>query len=98
MEHIQSIILGVVKDIEQKQHATDDIQDIWKKATNKKIRQSTLVQYFKKSIFYVIVKNSAWKYELSIKKESILKKLNKYSKKNVKDIRLRVGEINGKKK
>jgi len=98
VEHIESIIKQVIKGIEQKKHATDDIEDIWQKATNKKIRQNTLAKSFKNSILYVAVKNSAWKYELSIKKETILKKLNKHSKKFIKDIRLKIGDIDGKKK
>ena len=99
MEHIKSIVQNIIQSAQEK--GRDEIgyaQEIWKKITDKTITQSTSARYYKNGVLYVDVKNPAWKFELSVKKEIILKKINKYSKKKIKDIRFKVGDINGQKK
>jgi len=96
MDHIQPIIQKIINDLKKKsQIDNQDIQQIWNRATTKKIAKNTLAKVFKNSILYVNVKNSSWKYDLSIKKEPILKKLNKHSSKLIKDIKFRIGDVNG---
>jgi len=94
MEHIQPILQQVINNLKAKtQINKDDIQQIWTKANPKKISQNTLAKILKNGVLYVNVKNSCWKYELTIKKESILANLNKYFSKEIKDIKFRIGEV-----
>lgn len=96
MEQIKSILEAVLSGIKNKQQfSVEAIEGIWKRCALKKIAAHTKVRFFKQGKLYIYVENPAWLYQLNIEKEQITKKLQKLSKKKIKDIRLSVGEING---
>ena len=96
MESIKLIINNVIRDI-QKQQLTpkEDIEDIWRRCVKKNVAKHTKASFLKKGVLYINTENSAWRYELSIKKEDAIKKLKKISKNKIKDVRFKVGEIYG---
>lgn len=97
MEQIKSIVKDVIKDIQakQEQNPDGDIKAMWIRSARKKIAQHTKCRFFKKGKLYINAEDSAWLYELKLKKEEILGRLKKISKNKIKDISFKVGEIHG---
>ena len=59
----------------------------WNKVINRKISQNTRPIYFSKGILGIATSSAVWAQELTLQRYSLLKKLNKYSNCDVKDIR-----------
>ncbi|HEO63967.1 MAG TPA: DUF721 domain-containing protein [Candidatus Omnitrophica bacterium] len=72
----------------------EDIFEIWKKAAGSRAAKHTKPTNIRKGVLIVNVDSSVWIYQLRLKKEKILQKLNgHFNKDMIKDIRLRVGEL-----
>lgn len=97
MEEIKSILGKILRNIEAKQHAEDDIKKNWEASVTKKISKHTKVTFFKKGELFVNVENPTWLCELKSNKENILEKVKKISRGKIKSIRFKVGAIYGKK-
>jgi len=76
MESIKLIINNVIRDIQEQQLSPkEDMGDMWRQCVNKSVAKHTKASFLKKGILYVNTENPAWRYELSIKKEGIIKKI-----------------------
>ena len=64
-----------------------------KKILTKKELRHIKFNYFKRGLLCLNVDSSVWLYQLSLKKENLLAKLGKRMP-GIRDIRLRLGEIN----
>jgi len=95
MEQIKSIVYDVIKNIQDKQAPSGDIEGLWIKSVRKKAAQHTKVRFFKKGKLHINVESPAWLYDLKLKKEDIIKKIKKLSKNKITDLRFRVGDIHG---
>lgn len=97
MEQIKSIVKDVIKSILEgkEQNPNGDIESIWIKSVKKRAAQHTKIHFFKNGKLYIHVEDSAWLYELNLKKEDILKRIKKISKNKIKDVRLKIGDIYG---
>lgn len=63
------------------------ILDVWNDCVGNSIAQFSTPVEIKKNKLFVSVENAAWRYELSLKKNEIINKLNKNLKKKlIKDI------------
>ncbi len=63
------------------------ILNVWNKCVGDAIAKYSTPVEIKKNKLYVSVENAAWRYELSLKKEEIIKKLNQnLHKKLIRDI------------
>ncbi|MBL7130324.1 MAG: DUF721 domain-containing protein [Candidatus Omnitrophica bacterium] len=100
MEQIKSILNDVINNIlkKQQQNPEGDIESIWIRCVRKNVAQHTKTRFFKKGKLYINVENPAWLYELNMKKEDILKRLQKLSKNRIMDVRFKVGNMHGNRK
>lgn len=79
--------------MERKAKKPDDtFESSLKKILTKKELAHIKFNYFRKGVLGLNVDSSAWLYKLNMGKEDLLSKLNQKIG-NVKDIRLRIGEI-----
>jgi len=94
MEAIGKTVLAVIKGLEAKKCGfSDETPEAWlKKVLTKKELGHIKFNYFKKGILGVNVDSSAWMYSFNLKKEKILEQLKRESR-QVKDLRLRIGDI-----
>jgi predicted nucleic acid-binding Zn ribbon protein len=88
MEHIRQTLPGVIKTIEQNRRAQAEatlgfLQDSLSAGERKHVKCVALHS----GVLTVNVDSSAWLYQLSLKKEGLLKKSG------LKNIRFRIGEI-----
>lgn len=97
MEQIKSIIGSVLEDIQKKRelYPKEGIEEVWLHCVRKNTAKHTKAHFLKKGTLFVNVENPAWLFELNIKKEEIIERLQKLSKNKIKDVRFRVGDING---
>lgn len=94
MEAIKETVNNLMQTWEAKKKksaALGDPEVLLKKALTKKELAHIRFKYFKKGILGINADSSVWLYQLSLKKEDLLAKLNKRSK-MIKDIRLTLGE------
>ena len=65
-----------------KETGRDDIEKIWEKTVEEKIKKNATILSFKQGVLTIGAKNPTWRNELSLLKEQIKKKLtNKQTKK-----------------
>ena len=58
-----------------KETGRDDIEKIWEKTVEKKIKKNAKILSFKQGVLTIGAKNPTWRSELSLLKEQIKKKL-----------------------
>src|SRR3989338_4744590 len=97
MEQIKSIIGSVLQNIQKKRelYPEEGIEEIWLRCVKKNMAKHTKAHFLKRGTLFVNVENPAWIFELNIKKEEIVEKLQSLSKNKIKNIRFRVGDIYG---
>ncbi len=73
------------------------VNEAWREALPEKELKKTRPVAIKKSVLTVLVENSSWLYSLTLRKRKILKDFNDNydSRKKIKDIRFRIGELDG---
>lgn len=63
------------------------ILDVWKQCVGESIAEFSTPVELRKSKLFVSVENAAWRYELSLRKEEIMEKLNShFNKKLIREI------------
>jgi predicted nucleic acid-binding Zn ribbon protein len=88
MEHIKQTLQGVIQKLEKKQNAqAKGTFGLFSKNLAVKERRHAKCNSLRDGVLIVEVDSSAWLYQLSLKKDVLLKKLG------LKDIRFRIGEI-----
>lgn len=94
MKAIKDTVINVMQGLEGKlTGACDDApQALLNKVLTKKELGHIKFNYFRKGTLNLLVDSSSWLYNLTLKKEDLLLKLNKKSC-VIKDIRFRIGEI-----
>jgi hypothetical protein len=94
MERIKETVKAVMERLADKdsERRALDPRGILRKALTKKEREHIKFNYFKGGILNLNVDSSSWLYNLNLKKESLVARLNKKLK-ALKDIRFRVGAI-----
>ena len=94
MEPIKETIIGLIHSWEsrKKDDLAEDPDELLKKILTKKEIGHIKVDYFRKGILGLSVDSSSWLYHLNLRKKQILEGLQKESR-NIKEIRLRIGEV-----
>jgi hypothetical protein len=94
MEPLKNTLDALMRGLSDKKEGVSGFgPEQWlKKALTKKELQHIKVKYFSKGVLGLSVDSSAWLYILSLKKEELLKTLQKEAP-VVKNINLRIGEI-----
>ncbi len=85
---------GLYEKFYGRESAIEKLNKSWKNAVGAKTNKMAKPVRIKEKILYVNVYNSAWLYDIKIKKESIIEALNvNMGDDAVKDITFRVGKI-----
>ncbi len=94
MESIKDTVGNIMQGLQAKKTGLckDNPCVLLKKALTKKELGHIKFNYFRKGILSLHVDSSSWLYNLTLKKEDLLLKLNKKSN-AIKDVRFRIGEI-----
>lgn len=94
MERIKDTLNNVFASLALKKQKgkEEDIEQFLKKALTNRESKHIKFKYFQRGVLGIDVDSSAWLYSLSLKKDSLLKTLNKELP-DIKEIRLRIGEI-----
>lgn len=92
---LEDLLKKVIKKIGPKGRFTEEeIARVWARAAGKKAAKHTRPVSLRKSVLLVNVDGSGWLYELTTKKREMLKKLaGGVAGKKIKEIRLRIGEV-----
>jgi predicted nucleic acid-binding Zn ribbon protein len=93
MEELKEVLTGVLEGLRKKsrQEELEKAQKAWRKAAGPKAVAHTKIVRLTKGVIRVNVDNSAWLFDLNLKKKRILKSLQKAM--SVEDIRFQLGEI-----
>lgn len=92
-ESLKQILPKVFEDLEKKK-LLQNLEELWGLTIDSRAFQHTKIANFKKGILTINVNSSMWIYELTLKKDEILKGLRrKKFFKDLKDIRFRIGEF-----
>ena len=100
-QSIEAVLRKVLSALKKKKGkcGEEEIRKAWASVVGKKASQHTRPVALKRAQLIVNVDGSGWLYELTIKKKDIVKRLGeKLKTKRIKEIRLRIGEINPKDK
>lgn len=94
MEKIKNTVLTVMEGLAAKKSSLPDNgpEDLLKKLLTKKELQHIKFNYFKEGVVYINIDSSAWLYSLNLKKETLLKQM-RLENSQIKNLRLRVGEV-----
>lgn len=94
MEQITTIVKRVLGRVANKRGAPkkDLIGVILKKTLTKREWEHIKFNYFSKGVLSLTVDSSVWLYQLSLKKEGLLLRLNQKYNSDIKDIRFSLGE------
>ena len=88
MEHISQTLKGVIKGIAEKQSSpANEAFRLFKASLASRERRHVKCSVLKNGVLTVNVDSSVWLYQLSFKKEDLLKKIG------IKDIRFRIGDL-----
>ena len=92
---LKDVIKGLIERIEKKEGGKDvDFFEVWRKAAGRDAAEHTKPKNLRFGKLSVNVSDSSRLYELTLKKNEIIKRLNKLLKtKKIKEIRFRIGEI-----
>jgi len=95
--HISRTIKEVFENIEQAKAtgvSKNDIYLLWHKAVGAKAAKHSIPAFIKDKTLFVNVDSTAWIYQLRLKEQDLLKKINRLLKKQkIQKIRFRAGEI-----
>jgi len=91
---IKDVIKGIITQLEKKEKKESEILTIWGKAVGKRAAENAKPAFLKENELIVHVKNSAWLYELTLKKKKLVQTLNNElgPKKQIKEIRFKIGK------
>jgi hypothetical protein len=94
MERIKDTIANVMQELQAQKPGTlkDDPERLLKKVLKKRELSHIKFHYFRKGVLGVYVDSSAWLYNFNLKKEDILRQLNRRLE-TIKGIRFRIGDI-----
>lgn len=92
MELIRDTVQQLIQQwqTQKKGAVRNDAAQIIKAALSKKAKEHVRFIYCRNGVLGLAVDSSAWKYQLMLDKNAILKKVNKKLK-NIKEIRLHIG-------
>ena len=93
---IEDVVKGVIKTWgkEKPRFTQEEITKLWVRAAGKKFAEHSKPVSFKSSRLIVEVDSSGWLYELTLEKNSILKKLRgSFKGKALQEIQFRIGEL-----
>ncbi|NQT21885.1 MAG: DUF721 domain-containing protein [Candidatus Omnitrophica bacterium] len=92
---LKDVLKGLIDKIEKKEGGRDvDFFELWKGAVGKDASEHTKPKNLRSGKLSVNVSDSSRLYELTLKKNEIIRRLNKQLKtKKIKEIRFRIGEI-----
>jgi len=97
---LEGVVRGIVSKMSEQGALTEEtIGALWKEAAGARAAKHSRPVSFRRSSLVVNVDGSGWLYELTLKKKEIVKKMSgkiadiTNSKKKVRDIHLRIGEI-----
>lgn len=95
MQAIKDTVWEVMRALKTKKtkEPNNNPEALLKKTLTKKELRHIKFNYFKRGLLCLNVDSSVWLYQLSLKKENLLVKLGK-TMPGIKDIRLRLGEVN----
>jgi hypothetical protein len=96
MEQIRSTVENLLTEWQKRASGEGDPEQWLKKTLTKKELAHIKFNYFKKGVLGLSVDSSSLLYQLSLKKPELVKALQK-EEAGIKDIRLRIGAIDGKK-
>jgi len=95
---IKGIVEGLIENwTKKKVFKKDIIEKAWRKIVGKKAVKHTKISSFRSGKLIVEANESGWIYQLTMKKNSIIKDLNKYLKKSdieITDMQFRIGNSN----
>lgn len=94
-ERIDNIIKSIFNKLDKASSLTsDEITKIWREAAGKKASLHTKPESFRKKKLIINVDSSSWLYELTLKKNELLKGLKKrLGEDEIKELQFRIGEI-----
>ena len=95
MDPLKDIIKRVVSQLEEKGKEEQDLFKTWEKIAGKKAAAHSKPAFFKAKKMVINVSNSSWLYKLTLEKAKLIEEFNKNikSRKKVKELRFRIGEI-----
>ncbi|MFC1644273.1 DUF721 domain-containing protein [Candidatus Omnitrophota bacterium] len=96
--HVKGILDGLLQKWEQGTvRKGNAVREAWVAAVNEETKKHARPVSLKKGTLMVIVENSTWLYELTLKKKGILEKFNKNytGRHKAQDMRFRVGDMDG---
>ncbi len=96
--HIGGIIEGFIKKLaEGSAKRANSVTSAWIASTEKETQRNAAPVSLKNGVLIVLVENSTWMYKLMLEKRELLKNINENyaGRKKIKDIRFRVGTMNG---
>jgi len=91
MQTIKDIIPDVIRGLETKKHAKNELELLLKRILPKKELGHVKFRYLRKGILGISVDSSSWLYQLNLQKPQLLAKLGKKPP-TIKDIRFYIGE------
>jgi len=94
-EHFSELIGNVIEGLSGKERlGKEEIEDAWRISAGEAAARHAKPVSFKKASLVIDVANSSWLYELSIRKQELVKSLELQLKgKKIKEIRFRIGDI-----
>lgn len=95
IEHIDSIIKSIVEKLWRDRCPTrEDMAAAWKEAAGDAIFKHSKPAAIRKGRLVINVDGSSWLYELTLRKETLLKKMkNAMGGENIKELQFRIGEL-----
>ena len=96
MQHVKEILSNLISDLDKKRKKEPvRVFEIWNAIAGENIAAHTKPYELKRRILFVMVDDSTWAYELNQRyKEELIKKLNdKLGNEAIRDIRIRIGDI-----
>ena len=96
---LKDVLKKIISDIEKKEKDEVNISKIWEKTAGKKACKHTKVAFLKARRLVVNVSDSSWLYKLTLEKGRLIKDFNNNlkSKKKIRNLQFRIGEIKEKK-
>ena len=93
-EPIKSIVREVLESLKDKKlNKHDALQKAWQKAIGQKAEKHTRISSLRGGRLVIEVDESGWMYQLTLKKQEILKKLQKYLKETeIQELHFRIGD------